>query len=229
MYWKKWIPKDSSEMALIILIIGFAFIIGSTFLFIEIADDILEDEKFYIDQVVQDVMESARDTWFHSLMETITELGSVPILTIATIVLVSYLFLFKKRKWEAIFFGINMVGISLLTKGLKLIFQRDRPEILMQYDGTGFSFPSGHSTGSIAFYGFCIYLVARSRWKSRTKWLCNSVLSLLIVLIPLSRTVLSVHYFTDVLAGVSLGLAWLLVCIFGLQILLWRRRHHHFN
>ncbi|NIK11529.1 membrane-associated phospholipid phosphatase [Alkalibacillus almallahensis] len=51
-----------------------------------------------------------------------------------------------------------MFGISGLTKGLKLLFERQRLETLEQFDRTGFSFPSDHSTGVITFYGFMIYL-----------------------------------------------------------------------
>ena len=46
-------------------------------------------------------------------------------------------------------------GINLI---LKLIFSRQRPLEYMLIDESGYSFPSGHSMVSIAFYGFLIYI-----------------------------------------------------------------------
>src|SRR5699024_8444544 len=118
-----------------------------------------------------------------------------------------------------IFFVINMIGISTMTSVLKEFFKRDRPSINAQYDGTGFSFPSGHSTGSVAFYGFILYLLWRSNIKQWLKWLLIFISGLLAVMIPFSRVILGVHYFTDILAGMALALAWLTLCILVLEFL----------
>ena len=136
-----------------------------------------------------------------------------------------YLFMASAfSRWVAIYFVVNMLGISALTKILKVSFERNRPEVLAEYDGTGFSFPSGHTTGALTFYGFLIYLVVSSSMKKQWKWALNIFLGLLILLVGLSRVYLGVHFFSDVMAGMLFGLAWLLVCIGALEITLWNQR-----
>ncbi|WP_431800461.1 phosphatase PAP2 family protein [Halobacillus andaensis] len=158
-------------------------------------------------------------------MGWITEAGSVKVITILSIILFAcLLFAVPISKWAAVYFAVSMIGISLLTKGLKASFGRERPDLLEQYDGTGFSFPSGHTTGSAVFYGFMIYLVVISPLSKTVKWLINGLLILVILLISLSRVYLSVHYFTDILGGLALGFSWLLICIAALEIMLWRGR-----
>lgn len=77
----------------------------------------------------------------------------------------------------------------------------------------GFSFPSGHSFVSITFYGFLIYLVYNSNYKSETKFILISLLLVLILMIGISRIYLGVHYPSDVIGGFVGGLAYLLIFI----------------
>ena len=80
----------------------------------------------------------------------------------------------------------------------------------MIIEESGYIFPSGHSMASMAFYGFIIFLV----WKyvkTNKKWIYTIVLSLLILLIGISRIYLGVHYASDVLAGFILTLAYLII------------------
>ncbi|MGN8646514.1 phosphatase PAP2 family protein [Gracilibacillus sp. HCP3S3_G5_1] len=216
--------KDMPKVVIFTLIVGFIIIALTTSLFIELADDVLEEEKFFIDRIFQEYIVFSEEDRFYQIMGVVTEAGSVTFLTIASIILAVYLFFMKESKWYSVFFSINMIGISLLTQILKLVFERDRPELIAQFDGTGFSFPSGHSTGSIAFYGFIIYLL----WKKvSTKWLkglCILVVALLAITIPISRVVLGVHFLTDIIAGMSLGLAWLITCMIAMEFFIWRGR-----
>nr|WP_256558170.1 phosphatase PAP2 family protein [Halobacillus sp. A1] len=138
--------------------------------------------------------------------------------------IISLLFFIPYSKWVAVYLAVSMIGISLLTSGLKSLFGRDRPELLDQYDGTGYSFPSGHTTGSTVFYGFMIYLIVVSPLSKPVKWLVNILLFLMILAVSLSRVFLNVHYLTDILGGLALGFSWLLVCIAALEIMLWRGR-----
>ncbi|WP_208588871.1 phosphatase PAP2 family protein [Gracilibacillus suaedae] len=216
--------KDMPKIAIFTLIVGFIFIAVTVSLFIELAGDVLEEEKFFVDRVFQEFIVFAKEDWLYQMMGLVTEAGSILFLTITSVILAVYLFFAKKSKWYSLFFSINMIGISLLTQVLKLVFERERPELIAQYGGTGFSFPSGHSTGSVAFYGFVIYLL----WKKvSTRWLRVSYVlffSFLAVTIAFSRVVLGVHFFTDIVAGMSLGLAWLITCMIALELLLWRGR-----
>ncbi|MCA0984059.1 phosphatase PAP2 family protein [Halobacillus yeomjeoni] len=217
--------SDLSKASVFTILIGFITIGVAFNLFFELADQVMEDEKFLIDQWAIDVVVAIQSGWLDQTFTWITETGSVWWITTASIILVVYLFLGSAfSRWVAVYFIINMLGISALTKLLKLYFERQRPEVLAEYDGTGFSFPSGHSTGAIVFYGFLVYLVTITHWKKSLKWILNSFLVLLILAVGLSRVYLGVHYLTDILAGFLFGLAWLFVCISALEMTLWNQR-----
>ena len=206
-----------------ILIVTALLIIGGGFyIFIELGEEVLEKEKFLIDRYAADFAESLATPGVMTFFAWITELGSVWALTVESFIMLGVLWYFyERKKWRIVYFVIAMGGITILISGLKAAFSRDRPNILEEYDGTGYSFPSGHSTAPIVFYGFIMYLVIRSKLNGLAKWLINIFLGILILLIAFSRLPLGVHYFTDVLGGLALGLTWLVSCIVILEITLW--------
>ncbi|MGP4075460.1 phosphatase PAP2 family protein [Halobacillus sp. K22] len=217
--------SDLSKASIIIILTGFIAIGLSFYLFFELAGEVLEKEKFIVDQWAVNVKNSIGSPGLDQFFGWVTEAGSVTIITVMSILLFVYLLFFSPfSRWVGIYFAVNMIGISALTKGLKLIFERQRPDVLAEYDGTGFSFPSGHSTGAMVFYGFLIYLIGISRLRKGWKWLFNSLLATLILGVGLSRVYLGVHYFTDIIAGFLFGLAWLMICIAALEVTLWNQR-----
>src|SRR5699024_1480614 len=107
-----------------------------------------------------------------------------------------------------------LIGADLLNAFIKNIYQRVRPEEINHLiEQSGYSFPSGHSMGSIIVFGSFIFLAFRY-FKSKTiKRGLSIFFSLLILLIGLSRIYLGVHYLSDVIAGFSLVFAWLALSI----------------
>ncbi|MGD6801985.1 phosphatase PAP2 family protein [Rossellomorea vietnamensis] len=221
---KKTKANDLSKPVMALLIAGFLTVFTSAYLLVEISEGILESEKFTLDQTVNQWVAAINTSRLSNVMGYITYTGSVPWLTLGTFILTAYLF-FKPEKtnWFITFLLINMFGISAITKGLKLLFQRGRPEELAQYDGTGFSFPSGHTTGAVTLYGFLIYLVVRSHLNKKLKWLVSTSLVIWVLTVAISRIFVEVHYFTDIIAGLVIGLLWLLVCIGCLEMLLHKK------
>ena len=80
-----------------------------------------------------------------------------------------------------------------------------------------FSFPSGHATSALIFYGLCAYLLWKSKIPKVWKWVSAVILFLFSLLIGFSRVYLRVHYASDVLAGFCVGSAWLILIIFILE------------
>ncbi|TVV30267.1 phosphatase PAP2 family protein [Weissella cibaria] len=108
------------------------------------------------------------------------------------------------------FVGFSVVVGAGLMWIIKNIVQRPRPTANRLITEHGYSFPSGHSINAMAFYGallVLIWLYARKQW---VKGVATIVLVAVIILIPISRVYLGVHYPSDVLAGLLLGLATML-------------------
>lgn len=119
-----------------------------------------------------------------------------------------------RRAWRLAWMCVAVTaGGGLLNMLMKHVFQRMRPEHLHGYvQEHGWSFPSGHASGTMAVYGFACYLaicLLPARWHHR----CLAGAALLISAIGISRVLLQVHYLSDVLAGFALSLAWLSMCL----------------
>jgi undecaprenyl-diphosphatase len=144
--------------------------------------------------------------------QTITQLGGTT-LVIVEAALLGLFDVLRRRRWSGAAFMLTVVlGQNLLSTGVKLLVQRDRPPVnppLTQVPG--FSYPSGHTTAAAATYAAIALLLGRGRrWPVRVSLALAA--AAVIVDVALSRVLLGVHWLTDVIGGAALGLAWFAVC-----------------
>ncbi len=123
------------------------------------------------------------------------------------------LFLFFTNKREAAAVPLNLALIATCNATLKILVKRPRPIGIRLIDVTGYSFPSGHSASSFAFYGFLMYLVYRKCKSKKLKILSMAFLGVLIFAIGVSRVYLGVHYASDVLGGFTLAGFYLILYV----------------
>lgn len=124
-----------------------------------------------------------------------------------------FLAIIIKNKKIGISILANLVIITGLNQLFKRILQRSRPTEYRIIQETGYSFPSGHSMISMAFYGYLIYLIYKHVKNKYIKWISISLLSILICLIGISRIYLGVHYTSDVLGGFLISISYLVIYI----------------
>jgi membrane-associated phospholipid phosphatase len=98
-------------------------------------------------------------------------------------------------------------GASVVNALLKLIFHRPRPELAFVHLDT-YSFPSGHAAASSATFATLAYLLARRRSSTAARTWIGLGAAAAIALVGFSRLYLGAHYLSDVLAGISFGVAW---------------------
>ncbi len=162
-----------------------------------------------IDNAIYEAIIKIMNSNITAIMIFVSFLGSA--ITLITLSLAS-IFLVKDKKYSKLII-LNLVLSFILNKILKLIIARPRPPRLRLVIENGYSFPSGHSMVSFAFYGFLIYLINKNIKNKKIKYPLIVLLSLLILLIGISRIYLGVHYVTDVLGGYIIGLIYLIVFI----------------
>ena len=114
---------------------------------------------------------------------------------------------------KGLYVSLCLIICALLTQFVKFIVHRPRPAGINMIEENGFSFPSGHSMISMAFYGMLIYLLYKSGFRKITKVILTIVLVLFIILTGISRIYLGVHYASDVCAAYALSLAYLIIYI----------------
>ena len=197
---KDFIIKNLKWIILFICLIGF----------LALAEDVFNKEIMKGDIIGYKMVSTFLISDFATpIAKFITNFGGAIFLIILTILLLVVL----KNKKVGLSICINLVVVTILNQLLKRLLQRPRPTEFRIIEETGYSFPSGHSMVSMAFYGYLIYLIYRFVKNKYLKWISIVLLSLLICLIGISRIYLGVHYTSDVLGGFLISISYLVIYI----------------
>ena len=163
---------------------------------------IIHFDSFFYDNIR--VLINDRMTFF---VKMLTSLGSAFALVSLTVLV---MLMFKNKKY-GILTGVNLLVIFSFNLLLKFIFARPRPIDINLIEESGYSFPSAHAMISTAFYGFFVYLIWQTNLPKKMKWWYSIILSILILLICITRVYLGVHYASDVIGGLLLSLTYLVL------------------
>lgn len=197
---KEFITKNLKWIILFICLIGF----------LALAEDVFHKEIMNGDIIGYEIISKFLISDFVTpIAKFITNFGGAIFLIVLTMVLFTVI---KNKKIGVSIFS-NLVIVTILNQLLKGILQRPRPTEYRIIEETGYSFPSGHSMISMAFYGYLIYLIYKYVKNKYIKWTSIVVLSLLICAIGISRIYLGVHYPSDVLGGFLISISYLVIFI----------------
>ena len=197
---KEFIVKNLKWSILFICLIGF----------LALAEDVFNKEIMNGDIVGYNIVSKFLISDFTTpIAKFITNFGGAIFLIVLTIAL----FILIKNKKIGFSVFSNLVIITVLNQLLKRILQRPRPTEFRIIEETGYSFPSGHSMVSMAFYGYLIYLIYKYVKNKYVKWISIVLLSILICSIGVSRIYLGVHYTSDVLGGFFISISYLIIYI----------------
>ncbi len=197
---KEFIKKNLKWIILFICLIGF----------LALAEDVFNKEIMNGDIIGYKIISTFLISDFTTpIAKFITNFGGA----IFLLVLAITLFILIKNKKIGFSIFLNLVIITMLNQLLKRILQRPRPTEFRIIEETGYSFPSGHSMISMAFYGYLIYLIYKYVKNKYVKWISIIILSILICSIGISRIYLGVHYTSDVLGGFFISISYLVIYI----------------
>jgi membrane protein DedA with SNARE-associated domain/membrane-associated phospholipid phosphatase len=189
-----------------LLVMGM-LLIGAAWLFVGVLEDVVTgDPLVRADQGLYRFVQGLRTPWGDRAMVFVTELGDgVVIAAVGGAVLA---WLLWRRRWHAAGYWVTAIGLGQLAATMiKLVMQRPRPLPGLYQGLSTYAFPSGHATMSMVLYGFLAVLIARER-PAAHRWRVYGLAALLVSAIAVSRLYLGAHWLSDVLGGLSLGLAW---------------------
>jgi len=217
------VPRENGGLSpkvllVVSLTVSFAIIVGAAALFAAIAAEIGAGETLgRLDQAFADGIASAVPISVVRTFALVTHLGDAWVLAVWCVLGATALTI-RRRYALAIGFTLAIVGNGLLNTIIKHIFERARPvHDVSIATATGWSFPSGHSSGSLVTYGIIAYVLVRVLPDG---WRLPVIVAATLIAITTasSRVFLRVHFASDVLAGIALGTVWLVACILSIEL-----------
>ena len=207
------------------LTIGFLISVGALLLFAAITEDVVRHEPLTaIDLQLLSWIRSHATPDGDRIAMAISTVGGPTVMAVMAVVVAIVL---AVRGWWITLAGWvgALAGGGALDWILKEIIHRPRPVGAEQFlHGHSFSFPSGHSMGSLVGLGMLAYvLIAFWSPARRYRTFIIAVALAGVLLIGASRMYLGVHYLSDVLAGFAAGAVWLAACVTGIEIALRQR------
>lgn len=139
-----------------------------------------------------------------NIVKIITHTGDpIPVILIClTLILIP-----KTRKRYGLPVSINVIILEIINYTLKIIFARERPDILRLITETSPSFPSGHAMINSAIYMMLAFCVHKNVENKKVKYILITIFTIYPFIIGLTRVYLGVHYITDVIGGWLLGIS----------------------
>ena len=206
------------------LTVGVLLLMGAAWVFGGLAEDVATADRITI-------LDLKLANWLHAhaipalthTMLTVSTLHGVLSISIMTLALAAFFAWRRHRDW-LLALALAVPGGMLLNTVLKRVFERARPH----FDDSivtlaTYSFPSGHVAGSTLFYGIlAAFLIANARSGARRAAIAILAL-LLVALVAASRMYLGAHYFSDVVAAFVESVAWLALCVTGVNVFSKRR------
>ena len=210
----------------IFLVVGAVVGIIGTVGFAALAEVVREGYTQQFDNAVLRWLGGHHTPTLTTIMTEVTPLGTGVV--VLTVVGITTAFLWHtEHKHSARMLLAATAGSILLNNVLKLFFDRARPSVFeWGTHAASSSFPSGHAMSATVVYGTVAYLLARLQKHGWARAITLSLAVIMIVLICLTRLYLGVHYPSDVLGGIIVGLAWSGFCMATLEasLALARRR-----
>lgn len=177
------------------------------FIFVFITHELLKNELKEFDTAVYNFIIGFKSPVMTEFFKIVTFFASPIFLIILSILL---FFIFKNKKY-GLLSALNLILVTVVNQILKFTFSRPRPFEWMLIEETGYSFPSGHAMVSMGFYGMLVFLIWQTNISKTKKKLWTIILTLLILLIGISRIYLGVHYTSDIIGGFTLSLSYLII------------------
>lgn len=163
-----------------------------------------------VDTGIIAVVQGSMSAFESSLMTIISHIAE-PSLAIVYAVVIAGVLWFMQLRVDAIWAIVTLGGGDVLAYIVKKLAARPRPHWNQVIPETGYSFPSGHTFGTVIIIFFLLWFFVSQLRHSGVQKLCEVILIVWVVLVMYSRVYLGAHYPSDVFGAFFLAVAWLAI------------------
>lgn len=193
--------------------ITYVLIVISAIIFLYFFFPVKAGETLQFDSSVTEFITAIFNESSYSFFKLFNVIGSTKGIGVISLIVIAFLWT-KNRDYKGMaVFVFAMAFGNLLNKWVKDYVGRPRPAAEHLVSVKSLSFPSGHAMMGIILYILIAYFIMASLKSKGLKWLTGILAGIMIALMGISRIVLGVHYPSDIAAGFSLGLIWVLLWI----------------
>ena len=147
----------------------------------------------------------------HRVVRAVTRLGASDVARVLLVVVGVVQLVRKPSVWLALFVGAVWLGDAVLVREIKDLVGRARPDVSAAATLVDPSFPSGHTTNAAACYAAVALLLGVGCSRTTRATLLGIAVGIAVA-VAASRVLLTVHWFTGVVAGLALGWGWCALC-----------------
>ena len=174
--------------------------------FAGLVEELREDGGFFFDQPLLLALHQLATPRIDAFFVSVSKLGYQGGVLPADVCILAWL-AWRRRFRDGLFFGLSVVGSLLVNLAVKAHFTRFRPDLWASISPEmTYSFPSGHAMGSATLATAVVLLL----WQTRWRWWALAAGLVFVLLVGMSRVYLGVHYPSDILAGWTAAIAWVL-------------------
>lgn len=184
----------------------------SLLFFIFILLNVLYNNFFIrMDSTVNSFMSGIENSFLTNFSIAVGFIFDIKIMIVISLIFSAYLWI-KFSKNDSVFFVSTMLLNGVILYILKGLMQRFRPLNSLVIEDS-FAFPSCHAATAVVFFGFLVYLISKKRELRNLKLIGLLISVFMILLICFTRLYLNVHWFSDVIGGIAVGIFILTGCI----------------
>lgn len=197
---------------LLTLGLGLAFL--ALWGFASLTEEMMEGEILRMDRAALQWLNGHATPFLDRVALEVTAVGNLTVMGVLAVVVVALLWAVRERTYAALV-GVSVGGAALLIHGLKMLFDRPRPQVVewrAHYEVSSAAYPSGHAMISMVTFLVLAYVFHRLADRRVASLVGGVVVALSIGMVGLSRLYLGVHYPSDVAAGYAVGFAWAVFC-----------------
>jgi undecaprenyl-diphosphatase len=185
--------------------------VGALFLlaFLALTTAVTQERLDGMDQMARAFVHRGQGPRLSLLMEATSAVGGHPG-QLAVVVLGSMI-LWRRRPAWALTLPLAMAGVGIVQLAAKWAIDRPRPNL------HPWGFPSAHVLSLVVLGGLLAYMVGRTRRGRRWHPLAVGVAGGIVSVVAYSRIYLDAHWLSDILGGVTAGLAYVLILIWFIE------------